>query len=317
MTDSPYTPIPRKLMYPAFQFFTFLGLFLLVYIICNILGVLVVMAIFGTSTLMNIAHLNVSAQNLNALWTIQFISVTLPIFLSPIIFSYRIVRDPANYLKTNFNFSWLVILVVFLTMLLCLPLLEFLGDINAKMVLPKFLKGLQKWMRESEDSAKKVSDTMMQMKTIWNMLFTLFFIGLLTAIVEELMFRGCLQTILLKWMKNKHVAIWITAILFSAFHMEFFGFLPRLMLGLFFGYFVAWSGSIWPAIWAHFVNNGTVVVITYLFQHKLINLNPDNQQVFNYAGYIISFVITLLLLFAYRYISMKRKIADIDGEELG
>ena len=130
------------------------------------------------------------------------------------------------------------------------------------------------------------------------------------------MFRGCLQTILLKWMRNKHTAIWITAILFSAFHMEFFGFLPRLLLGALFGYFVAWSGSIWPSVWGHFVNNGTAVIVTYLSQHKLINIDPDDQHIFSYVGYVISFIITLLLLFAYRYISAKRQILDIDGEEL-
>ena len=106
-----------------------------------------------------------------------------------------------------------------------------------------------------------------------------------------------MQTIFIRWTKNKHAAVWITAILFSAFHMEFFGFLPRLLLGVLFGYFVAWSGSIWPAIWGHFVNNGTIVVITYLSQHKLIGIGPDDQHVFNNVWYIISLVITLFLLF--------------------
>jgi hypothetical protein len=98
--------------------------------------------------------------------------------------------------------------------------------------------------------------------------------------------------------------------------MEFFGFLPRLLLGLLFGYFTAYSGSIWPAVWAHFVNNGTVVVLTYLSEQKMIRISPDDAQVFTNWSYIIGAVITVFLLLVYRYIAAKSTIADINGEEL-
>jgi membrane protease YdiL (CAAX protease family) len=312
MTDRPFSQI-----HPAYQFLVFIGLTLLIIIIGNILGAALITFLFGFKTLMDIGSLDISTpQAQNALWVLQFTGTTLPILLSPVFFAYFIVREPDNYLKTSFLFSPILIAVVFLTMLLSSPLIEFLSDLNQKMVLPKFLKGVEDWMRESENSAKKLSDSMLQMKTIWNMVFDLLFIGLLTAIVEEFMFRGCLQTIFVRWTRNHHASIWITAILFSAFHMEFFGFLPRLLLGVLFGYFTAWSGSVWPAVWAHFVNNGTAVVATYLYQHKLIHTNPDDQKVFSYSAYVISLIITLFLLFIYRYISSKRQIADINGEEL-
>ncbi|MDB5137423.1 MAG: family intrarane metalloprotease [Mucilaginibacter sp.] len=317
MTDRPYNPIPHKQIHPALQFLIFMGMSVGVLIIGSFIGIAIILAVFGMHTVNDIMTLNVTShQAQNALWILQLIGTTLPILLTPVFFAYVIVREPEDYLKTTFHFSWLLIVIVFLTMILSNPLIEFLGNINEKMVLPKFLKGVEDWMRDSENSAKKLSDSMMEMKTFASMLFDLIFIGLVTAIAEEFMFRGCLQTIFIRWMKNKHVAVWITAILFSAFHMEFFGFLPRLLLGVLFGYFTVWSGSVWPAVWAHFINNGTVVVVTYLFQHKLITLNPDESQSFSYAGYIISFIITLFLLFIYRYISNKRQIADINGEEL-
>lgn len=317
MTDTPYTPIPRKPIPPGYQFLIVIGLLMLALFAGTFIGIIVIGIRYGFDTVTQLVQANLTAPNVStSLWILQFFGTTAPILATPIIFSYFIVKEPDEYLKTNFHFSWLLIILVFATMMLSNPMIELLGNINAKMVLPKSLQGIQDWMRKSEDDTKKLSDMMMEMHTFWGMIFNLLFIGLLTAIVEEILFRGCLQTIFVKWMKNKHVAIWITAILFSAFHMEFFGFLPRVMLGVLFGYFVAWSGSIWPAIWGHFVNNGTAVVITYLYQHKLINTNPDDQQVFNNIGYIISFVITLLLLLAYRYIAAKRQIAH-DGEELG
>jgi membrane protease YdiL (CAAX protease family) len=317
MTDTPYNPIPHRPIHPAYQFLILIGLLLLSLIVGSFIGMGIIIARYGMETFTNIVQSNLSAPNVQtALWILQFFGTTTPILATPIIFSYFVVHEPDDYLKTSFHFPWMLIVLVFVIMMFSNPLIELLGNINQKMVLPKFLKGVQEWMRKSEDDTRKISDVMMQMSTFWNMIFNLLFIGLLTAIVEEVLFRGCMQTIFVRWMKNKHVAIWITAILFSAFHMEFFGFLPRVLLGLLFGYFTAWSGSIWPAIWGHFVNNGTIVVVTYLFQHKLINVDPDDQQVFSYAGYVISLIITLFLLFIYRYISNRWQIADTNGKEL-
>ena len=210
-------------------------------------------------------------------------------------------------LKPGWSLPWILFPIVLLIMLISNPTIEVLSNINQKMELPHFLSGVQRWMEESENSAQKLTGSMLQMKTIWDMVIDILLIGLMTAVVEEFMFRGVLQTIFTRWTKNTHAAIWITAILFSAFHMEFFGFLPRLMLGVLFGYFVAWSGSIWPAVWAHFLNNATAVVATYLFQHKVIKINPDDQHLFNGGSYLLSFVIMLLMLFIYRKTASEKK----------
>jgi membrane protease YdiL (CAAX protease family) len=192
-------------------------------------------------------------------------------------------------------------------MLIISPIQELLININQKMVLPDYLKGIEEWMQQSEKQIEKVQEAMLNMQTFGQMLFALFIVAFVTAVAEELLFRGCIQTMLTKATKNVHASIWITAILFSAFHMEFYGFLPRLLLGVLFGYFVVWSGSIWPAIWGHFINNGTAVVVTYLYQHKKVTINPSDQHFFNNWGYVISILITLFLLFVYRTISLNRK----------
>jgi membrane protease YdiL (CAAX protease family) len=309
MTDKPYMQEEKAVnnMHPALQLFVFILLFIVLLIIGNLIGLGIAMAKYGSNLLEDIQQLKLASPHvINALWIIQIAGTTFPIFAAPVFFSFVIAREPQGYLKTNTTFPWGLLPLVFLIMLISNPTIEVLSLINQKMQLPHFLSGLQKWMEDSENSAQKITEAMLQMKNIGDLIFNVLLIGLLTAIVEEFMFRGVIQTIFVRWTKNKHLAIWITAILFSAFHLEFFGFLPRLLLGALFGYFVAWSGSIWPAVWAHFLNNGAAVVATYLFQHKVIKVNPDDQHLFTVAGYIFSFLIMLLLLFIYRKIAVEK-----------
>jgi membrane protease YdiL (CAAX protease family) len=284
-------------IHPAIQFLLFISIFIIVFIIGNIVGPGIVWALYGLKTLTALAGLNVSTPHfLPAIWILQLLGMTLPIFAAPVFFAFIIVKDPDDYIKPSFHFPWILIFLVLAIMFISNPLIEFLSNLNQKMVLPDYLK----WMRDKEDEAQKITEAMLQMKTIWDLILDVLLIGLLTAIAEEFMFRGCFQTIFFRWTGNIHIAVWITAILFSAFHMEFFGFLPRLVLGVLFGYFVAWSGSIWTSVWAHFINNGAAVVAAYLFQHKLIKTNPDDQHLFSYLGYVLSLIIILLLLFTYR-----------------
>ncbi len=318
MINTPYKDLEKgdNQIHPGMQFLIFIGIFLLLLIIGNAIGAGLITALYGLKTLTAIANLNVSAPHfINALWILQIAGTTLPIFASPVFFANIIVRDTDDYIKPGFRFPLGLLFLVFFIMMLSNPMIELLSNVNSRLQLPHFLNGIQKWMEDSEKTAGQISDAMLQMKTVWDMILNVLLIGLVTAIVEEFMFRGVLQTIFLRWTKNTHAAIWITAILFSAFHMEFFGFLPRLMLGVLFGYFVVWSGSIWTSVWAHFLNNGTAVVATYLFQHKLIKLNPDDQHVFNYIAYISTFIILFTLMLIYRKIALERDIQIITDDE--
>jgi membrane protease YdiL (CAAX protease family) len=295
-------------MHPALQFLVFTGVFVGVFFVGNLIGAGLIFAIYGLKTFTAIAELNVTAPHfITAVWILQLTSTTLPILFAPVLFARSIVNDTAGYIKPGFKFPWILIVLVLAIMFGSAPFMELLSNLNQKMVLPPFLH----WMRESEDNAQKLTAALLQMDNVWQMLFNLIFIGLFTAIAEEFMFRGCMQTIFEKWFKNTHVAIWVTAILFSAFHMEFFGFLPRMFLGVVFGYFVAYSGSIWPAVWGHFINNGTAVIVTYLYQHKMIATSPDDDHVFNSTLYIISFIITLFLFWVYQKVATNKKPVQV------
>jgi len=47
--------------------------------------------------------------------------------------------------------------------------------------------------------------------------------------------------------------------------LQFLGFLPRLLLGLVFGYVYLWSGKLWLPILAHFINNVVPVITAFIF----------------------------------------------------
>ena len=254
MINTPYKQLEKgdNQLHPGVQLLLFIVVFLIVFIVGNLIGIGVITLLYGSDTLSAVGSLKTSVPHfINALWILQIIGTTLPIFSAPVFFAYVIVRDPGDYIKPNFRFPWGLLFLVLFIMFLSNPVIEVLANINQKMILPQWLK----WMKDSEENAQKITAVMLNMKNVGDVIVNVLVIGLLTAIVEEFMFRGVLQTIFARWTKNIHVAIWITAILFSAFHMEFFGFLPRLLLGVLFGYFVAWSGSIWTSVWAHFLNN--------------------------------------------------------------
>lgn len=290
--------------HPSLQFLIFIGITIGIIGVGYLAGAAIVIGLYGIDTLSAISKLNLTNPNVaNALWIIQILSTTLPIYIASVVFSYFILKNPKEYLKPTSNIPGLLWLVVFCVMVISTPLIECLSNFNQRLQLPHFLDGVQQWIRETEDQAQKLTAVLLQMKTISSMIFKLIVVGLLTAIVEEFMFRGCIQTIFTKWTKNYHAAIWVTAALFSAFHMEFFGFLPRMMLGVLFGYFVAWSGSIWTAVWGHFINNGTAVVASYMYQNKMVKINPEDQHIFNWCSYLFSLIIVLFLLYLYRYIA--------------
>jgi membrane protease YdiL (CAAX protease family) len=300
----------RSYISPFIQFLTLVGITIAALFVFTAIAAGIILALFGLKTLTNTFGFNTQDPHVGvALWILQIVSTTIPLFIAPVIFARFIVHQPQEYLKPTFKFTPVLLAIVFSIMLFSMPTMEVLSNINQKLVLPHALKGLEDWMRNAEQAAQKATEAMLHMNTIWDMLWAVFVVGLLTAIAEEFLFRGVIQTIFLKWTKNKHVAIWITAILFSAFHMEFFTFLPRVFLGVIFGYFVVYSGSIWTSVWAHFLNNSSAVVITYLFQHKTIKLDPDDQHVFNLGAYAFSLIIVLFLLFVYHKVAMNKKLA--------
>ncbi|TWR29810.1 CPBP family intramembrane metalloprotease [Mucilaginibacter pallidiroseus] len=309
---------PVNQMTPGLQFLVFICISIGIILLGTVISFVIVLATQGLDVLLDVLRGTLNNPGIvRALYVLQIVGTTLPIFIAPVVFACYIVKQPAEYLKTTIKINWVLFVAAFFIMMISMPLIELSSNINQKMVLPEFLKGIEDWMKRSEVMARKVTDLLLKMDTVADMIKNLVLVGLLTAIVEEFMFRGVVQTLMMKMTKNLHAAVWITAILFSAFHMEFYGFLPRMIIGAILGYFAAWSGSVWPAVWGHFLNNGTAVVVTYLFQHKMIKTSPDSTHVFNYGSYIFSLIIIIILLLVYKNLAQGKNSHDFNGEELG
>jgi len=203
-------------------------------------------------------------------------------------------------------------LLILLLMIISTPFISWIIELNANMILPDFLSGIEQWMRASENQAEELTQAFLTFNGLGSLFYILIIVAIVPAIGEELLFRGVLQKIVINWTKNPHLGIWITAILFSALHMQFFGFFPRLLLGLMFGYIFLWSKSLWLPIIGHFINNGSVVIASYFYPDSVeeadISIFKENE--YSIVFYILSFVISVFIFYLIRKINKKEQVKN-------
>lgn len=153
---------------------------------------------------------------------------------------------------------------VIIVYILALPAMNQLIAWNENISLPEWASGIEKTLKELEEAGNRATGLMLQMNNVWEFIAAIMVVGVVTGFSEELFFRGTLQKIFLKSKIRPWIAIWATAFIFSAMHFQFYGFAPRVLMGAFFGYVYVWCGSIWPAIFAHALNNSLVVISAWL-----------------------------------------------------
>ncbi len=185
-----------------------------------------------------------------------------------------------------------------LVVLAFMPLNGLIIEWNQGMVLPDFLNGVEQWMRDKEDQLAGLTEFLTNFETPTQFAVAMVVIGILPAIGEEVLFRGVLQRKLMEHWVSPHLAIWVAAAIFSAIHVQFYGFIPRMLLGALFGYLYYWSGSLWVAIFAHFVNNGFMVLMLYLYHQKMVDYNIEDNESVPWSAALVSLVVTAALLFA-------------------
>lgn len=203
--------------------------------------------------------------NLSLLKYLQITQSVGLFVIPPLMMGWLAMRNPAAWLMIDKKVKWRPALTVFILLLAILPFLNYLSILNQELDLPGFLSGIERWMQRSEDQAADLTVSFLSVNSFGGYLINILMIALLPAIGEEFFFRGVLQRTFQRWFRNPHLSILLVSVIFSAFHMQFYGFMPRLVLGLLFGYLLWWSGNLWYPVIGHFINNFLPVTLTYLF----------------------------------------------------
>jgi len=246
----------------------------------------------------------------SALKWAQFIQTTAIFLLPPLCVAYLWAQEPMKWLKVSKSHSLNVYGAAILLMMVALPAINLLGHLNQQMTLPAFLEPLEQWMKTSEENAKVLTEQFLNVTTFGGLMINILLMALLPAVGEELTFRGVLINLFRvkgKRLKVKgegvpHLAIWCSAILFSAIHMQFYGFVPRMLMGALFGYMLVWTGSLWIPILMHFTNNAMAVILYFValregWDMEQVDAIGTNDTL--WLG-IVSMVITTVGIYAFR-----------------
>ena len=247
--------------------------------------------------------------SVTALKWVQFFQSTAMFLLPPLCVAYLWSEQPLRWLRASEFQGFKVSGSAILLMLVALPAINLLSYWNQQMSLPAFLEPLEQWMKTSEESAKVLTEQFMQATTFGGLIINLLLMAVLPAIGEELTFRGVLQRLLTPrlfasspYRQTPHIAIWCSALLFSAIHLQFYGFVPRMLMGALFGYMLVWTGSLWVPILMHFTNNAMAVILYFVALRAGWNLEEMDTIGTGdtlWLG-IVSIVITIIGIYAFR-----------------
>jgi membrane protease YdiL (CAAX protease family) len=264
--------------------------------------------IFGLDVLNNPQLLTDFSNNesVSALKFMQFLH-SLGIFVFPVLmYAYLASADYKKYLVIDGLPKLSFVLFTALIMVVSFPLINLLVEMNEGMNLPDFLHSVEAWMKQKELNAKIITESFMRMDDFSSFVINILIVGIIPAFGEELLFRGLIQNKISRSLKNHHVGIWVAAFLFSAMHLQFFGFLPRFLLGAVFGYLYLWSGSLWVPILAHLINNAGAVTLQYIFGNDFMENNMDSFG--TEAGDVFYVTMSLVMISTLLYLFWKRRM---------
>ena len=200
---------------------------------------------------------------INSMRWLQFAEAIGMFVVPPLVLAYLWSDKPFKYLCLDKKPDVVNVLFVILFMVLVIPFVNLLGEWNQQLKLPHALGAIEAQMKASEAEIALLTKKLLDVHSLKGLFGNVFLIAFIPALGEELFFRGALQQIFQN-KKNAIMAIWLTAFIFSAIHFQFYGFVPRFLLGAFFGYLLVWSGNLWLPVLAHFANNAIAIVFYYL-----------------------------------------------------
>lgn len=256
--------------------------------------------LIATILTLAIARYTGSMESLDFMKAMQVVQVVFIFLIPSLLCAYLFHKSAPRFLKINKSIDVKFLLLSILLIFAIQPFIAFTGHYNSMLTLPESLSGLEQIMKAVEEQTQLLIEKMLTTNSVIILLVNLFVIAITAGITEEFFFRGSMQQTIKKICKNGHVAVWITAFIFSFIHFQFYGFVPRLLLGALLGYIFLWSGNLWIAVIVHAINN-TIGVLTFHFFHntpiyeKLENFGIGNTVWATVVSIVLSGTILAIL----------------------
>lgn len=224
-------------------------------------------------------------------------------FLLPALcFSYLYQsQKPLNFTMAHHKLLKSDAFYIILISLLLIPIISLLAGLNRLIPFPENLPELKTWAQNMENANMDLIQRLTASSNVLSILLNIGLLAILPAICEEFFFRGALQPYLQKITKNIPLAIGITAFVFSAFHCEFSGFIPRFILGVYLGFLVYYTQSLWSSILAHFIHNTLSILMQYYYMAKDLPINNDEHLTMsNYATGLLCSLLIIVILYLWQ-----------------
>ena len=282
--------------HPSLKLLILLALVIASFFVVFLFGTGISLIIFGRDVLdsLNLDPGNLTDSSVSILKYFQIVNQVGVFIVPAILFAWLNDKDIKGYLRLSFKIDIRFYILGILIIFTLLPLVNWLLEINNDLVLPRSLDGLEQWFREMEEEAALITEAFLKTETITGLVYNLFIVAFLASVAEELLFRGVLVRVFTEWTGNIHAGVILPAVLFSALHLQFYGFLPRVVLGVVLGYLFVRSGSLMVPVLVHFVNNGLAVFIAFLSNRGLINMDVES---FGATDNVLLILASLLISF--------------------
>jgi len=242
-----------------------------------LLGILILVPIYGTGVISLLAEPDFSNLSfINSMKVLQIMNTAGGLLLPSLIFIWLCTPKNEKYGGLSKSPSVLTLTLSFLLIVLAQPVVGWANELNSYLSLPEGLSFIENWMKSTENQGEQISEAFLSTTSTKGLMVNIFMIAILPAFAEEILFRGVLAKLFKDWTNNVHLAVFLSAFIFSAIHLQFYGFLPRFLLGTALGYLFFWSGSLWLPIAAHFANNFLSVLIDFLFRKGITQTNAEN-----------------------------------------
>ncbi len=299
-----YSPAWYKIIFAALIVITFLFISMVVAIIAGI-----PLFRLTAADVSNMLYEGIQTGDIAFLKYLQAIQSVGTFLIPAIILAWLYTGNYNDYLKINRPVRVVSLILVIFSILFAIPVINFTGYLNSLFSLPDSMSGIENTIRNMEKEASELMESFLDVSGIGGYLINLLIIAVLPAVCEEFLFRGVFQRLFIEWTRNKHAGIIIAAVLFSFFHLQFLGFIPRFLLGVYFGYLMLWSNNLWLPIAAHFINNAFAITF-YYFASQAPGLSwideiggTDGNLLYLFSG-ISLFTVTAIVIY-YNETAMK------------